>query len=142
MTGTNHGEFGTLIVCGDYRGDLEAIAKVLNAIEFDQGEERDQRFFVHEGRIEPDRSNIDAVSAAFPLRWSYQSEDGRRPAANEYLELPDEEKDSSRDSGEDHETPSLAQLSKLIAPLLPDGTLELVPVRASINMGENTCGRS
>ena len=72
MTNT-YGEYGTLIVCGDYQGDLEAIAKVLNAFEFDQGDERDQRFVVHDGRIEPDRFRIDAVSAAFPLRWWYTS---------------------------------------------------------------------
>ena len=42
---------GTLIVCGDYEGDLKAIAKVLNTFEFDAGENRDQRFVVHDGRI-------------------------------------------------------------------------------------------
>jgi hypothetical protein len=131
MTAANHGEYGTLIVCGDYRGDLEAIAKVLNAFEFDQGDERDQRFVVHDGRIEPDRFCIDAVSAAFPLRWWYTSEDGRRLTANDYLELPDEEKDGSWDSdGDDYENLSLAQLSKASAPLLTRGTLELVSVRA------------
>jgi hypothetical protein len=77
MTYTTHGEHGTLIVCGDYQGDLEAIAKVLNTFEFDQGDERDQRFEVYDGRIEPDRFDIDAANAAFPLRWLYKSEDGR-----------------------------------------------------------------
>ena len=38
MTNT-YGEYGTLIVCGDYQGDLEAIAKVFNAFEFDQGDD-------------------------------------------------------------------------------------------------------
>ena len=42
---------GSLIVGGDYEGDLEAIAKVFNTFEFDAGEDRDQRFVVHDGRI-------------------------------------------------------------------------------------------
>jgi hypothetical protein len=55
---------------------------------------------------------------------------GDSPRTN-YLELPDEEKDGSWDSdGDDYENLSLAQLSKLIAPLLTGGTLELVSVRA------------
>jgi hypothetical protein len=127
--GYNYGEYGTLIACGDYEGNLEAIAKVLNTFEFDQGEERDQRFVVHDGRIKIDRFGLDSVSAAFPLRWWYTSEDGRRLPANEYLELPDEEDDGDWDcDGDDYEYPSLAQLSKIIAPLLTHGTLELVSV--------------
>jgi hypothetical protein len=63
-----------LIVCGDYKGNLEAIAKVLNGLEFDQDENRDRRFVVHDGRIKPDRFDIDSASAAFPLRgWYTQS---------------------------------------------------------------------
>jgi hypothetical protein len=37
---------GSLIVCGDYAGDLEAIAKVLNTFEFDQDWDKAERFVV------------------------------------------------------------------------------------------------
>jgi hypothetical protein len=120
-------EDGTLIVCGDYQGDLEAIAKVLNAFEFGQGDMRDQRFVVHDGRIEPSFWN-NGLSAASPIRWWYTSKDGRRLPANEFPELPDEE-EWDRDS-DDYECLSLKQLSETIAPLLTRGTLELVSVRA------------
>ena len=88
---------GTLIVCGDYEGDLEAIAKVLNTFEFDAGEDRDQRFVVHDGRISTQGIDLAWASAAFPLRYWYKSKDGRRLPANEYLELPDEEDDGDWD---------------------------------------------
>ena len=117
MTGT-YGEYGTLIVCGDYQGDLEAIAKVLT-FEFDQGDKRDQRFVVHDGGIKPEDS-----CGAFPL-VVVQSKMGALPA-NESPELPDEEEWDC----DDYEYLSVPQLSKTIAPLLTRGTLELVLVRA------------
>ena len=43
---------GSLIVCGDYEGDLEAITEVLNGFSFDQDDDQEQRFVVHDGRIE------------------------------------------------------------------------------------------
>ena len=70
MNGTI-GEYGTLIVCGDYQGDLEAIANLLNAFEFGQGDKPGQRFVVHDGRIEPDPSIIEPLTAASPIRWWY-----------------------------------------------------------------------
>ena len=97
-------EHGTLIVCGDYEGDLEAIAKVLNTFEFGQGEDRDQRFVVHDGRISHPALDIAWAGAASPLRWWYKSKDGRRLPANEYLELPDEEERDCDDDNYDHPT--------------------------------------
>jgi hypothetical protein len=120
-------EHGTLIVCGDYQGDLEAIAKVLNAFEFGQGDMRDQRFVVHDGRIEPPSWN-NGLGAASPIRWWYTSKDGRRLPANEFPELPDEE-EWDRDD-DNYECLRVEQLSETIAPLLRRGTLELVSVRA------------
>ena len=120
------GEHGNLIVCGDYQGDLEAIAKVLNAFEFGQADMRDQRFVVHDGRIEPPFCN-NGLSAASPIRWWYTSKDGRRLPANEFPELPDEEE---WDRDDDYECLSVEELSSTIAPLLTRGTLELVSVRA------------
>jgi hypothetical protein len=126
--GHTHGSHGSLIVCGNYDGDLEAIAKVLNGLEFDQAEDRDQRFVVHDGRIKPDRFDIDCASAAFPLCGWYKSEDGRRLPENEYRELPDGDDNGEWDF-DDYEEVSLADLSKAIAPLLESGTLELVSIR-------------
>ena len=40
-----YGDTGTLIVCGDYTGDLEAIAKVLNTFEFDHDEDKTRALF-------------------------------------------------------------------------------------------------
>jgi hypothetical protein len=122
------GENGTLIVCGDYDGDLEAIAKVFNTFEFDAGDDRDQRFVVHDGRISTQGIDLAWASAAFPLRYWYESKDGRQLPNNEYLELPDEEADGHWDCLDDYDHPSLAELSKMIAPLLTRGTLELVSV--------------
>jgi hypothetical protein len=121
-----------LIVCGDYEGDLEAIANLLNAFEFGQGDKAGQRFVVDDGRIEPDPSIIEPLTAALPIRWWYtSSKDGRRLPANElpeFPELPDEEEwEPDCDVPEDL---SVEQLSKIIAPLLTRGTLELVSVRA------------
>ena len=118
--GHTHGSHGSLIVCGNYDGDLEAIAKVLNGLEFDQAEDRDQRFVVHDGRIKPDRFDIDCASAAFPLCGWYKSEDGRRLPENEYRELPDGDDNGEWDF-DDYEEVSLADLSKAIAPLLEVG---------------------
>jgi hypothetical protein len=97
--GYTHGAYETLIVCGNYEGDLEAIAEVLNGFIFDQDNDPDQRFVVHDGRIQPDRFDIEGVSAAFPRR-----------------------------NDDDYEEVSLAELSKTIGPLLKRGTLELVSI--------------
>jgi hypothetical protein len=123
-------EPGTLIVCGDYQGDLEAIARVLNAFEFGQGDMRDQRFVVHDGPIEPSFWN-NGLSPASPIRWWYTSKDGRRLPANEFPEFPElpDEEEWERDCDVPEDL-SVEQLSKIIAPLLTRGTLELVSVRA------------
>ena len=97
--GYTYGAYETLIVCGSYEGDLEAIAEVLNGFIFDQDNHPNQRFVVHDGRIQPDRFDIEGASAAFP-----------------------------RTNDDDYEEVSLAELSRTIAPLLKRGTLELVSI--------------
>jgi len=124
--GDTYGSYGSLIVCGDYEGNLEAIVEVLNSFEFDQDDERDQRFVVHDGRIEPDHFEIDGATAAFPLRAWFKSGDGREFPASKYRELPEDEDDDWDFDG--YEEVSLAELSKAIAPLLKRGTLELVSI--------------
>ena len=122
MSSGTYGEYGALIVCGDYKGKLNAIAKVLNRFEYDQGDER-LRFVVHNGRIEPNNFGNETMSA-FPLRLWLKSEDGRR--------IPGDEQCDHEDGGweiDDYEEVSLEELSKTIAPLLTCGTLELVSIR-------------
>lgn len=123
--GDTYGSYGSLIVCGDYEGDLEAIVKVLNGFEFDQDDEQDRRFVVHDGRIRPNHFEVDGATAAFPLRAWYKSSDGRRLPANKVYELPDE---GVEWQFYDFEEVSLAELSEAIAPLLKRGTLELVSI--------------
>jgi hypothetical protein len=77
-----------------------------------------------DGRISTQGIGLAHATARFPLRFWFVSEDGRELPANEYLELPDEDKGGW--SREDYDHPSLAELSKMIAPLLTRGTLELV----------------
>ena len=57
----------SLIVCGDYEGNLEAIAEVLNGCRFDQDDDPEQRFMVHDGSIEPDRFDIFGVTGVFDI---------------------------------------------------------------------------
>ena len=96
-----YGETGALIVCGDYAGDLEAIAKLLNTFEFDQDEDQHERFVVVDGRIQTDRYLIDNAGA-MPYCWNVEGED------------------------EPCYEPSLEAVSGAIAPLLTSGTLVLV----------------
>src|SRR5262249_18488299 len=110
--------------------DLDEIAAALNRFEFDQeDDERDHRFWVFDDRIETDRSNLCAVTAASPVRGLWGTEDGRELYTNEYRELP------AGDQGEwdfvDYVDVSLAELSETIAPLLKRGTLKLVSVNGS-----------
>jgi hypothetical protein len=123
---------GSLIVCGDYDGDLEAIAEVLNTFEFDAGEDRHERFGVHDGRIRVQGFGLGFASAAFPLRWWWESKDGRRLPNNEYLKRPDEERHRVWNYV-DYDYPDLAELSKMIAPWLTRGTFVLVSCQYQID---------
>ena len=103
-----HGETGALIVCGDYSGDLEAIAKVLNTFEFDQDDYKDERFVVVDGRIEIDRYGVECAGA-MPYCWHKEAEEEE----------------------EDGYDPTLEEVSGAIAPLLTSGTLEVVSIRST-----------
>ena len=99
-----YGQTGALIVCGDYAGDLEAIAKLLNTFEFDQDEDQHERFVVVDGRIQTDRYLIDNAGA-MPYYWHNGAEDEDGVCE-----------------------PSLEAVSSAIAPYLTSGTLELVSI--------------
>jgi hypothetical protein len=51
-TGPNGRIYYALIICGDYEGNVEDIAKVLNGFVFEQPDEQGQIFVVFNGRIE------------------------------------------------------------------------------------------
>ena len=98
-----HNETGALIVCGDYTGDLEAIARVLNK------DQEDERFVVVNGRIETDRYCIVGRSATPFGRYVAVEEEGE----------------------EFYYQPPFKEISGAIAPLLTSGTLEFVSVRST-----------
>jgi hypothetical protein len=125
MSGT-YGSYGSLMVCGNYEGNLEGIAEVLNGFVFDQDDDQDQRFVVHDGHIKTNHFMADNTTAAFPLCEWFKSGDGRRLPANKYRELLNEDDDWDFDN---YEEVSLAELSRTIAPLLKRGTLQLVSIR-------------
>ena len=124
--GSTYGDWGALIVCGDYEGDLAEIVSVLNGFEYDQEEDERTGFVVLNGRIEADRFGNDATSA-FPFRTWLKSEDGRRILPSKFNELS--EKDREAEWGAETEIITLKELSKTSAPLLTRGTLELVSIR-------------
>jgi hypothetical protein len=92
---------GNLIVCGDYAGDLEGIAEVLNSLGLDIGWDKDERFVVVDGRIKSNRHVLENAGA-MPYCSHEQGEDEPRYQAD------------------------LEALRDAIAPLLTSGTLELV----------------
>jgi hypothetical protein len=93
----------TLIVCGNYEGNLAAIAGVLNGWQWVVDPFGPEKcFVVHDDRIEPNRHEVDSVSAAFPRAY-----DADKEVCEEV---------------------SLAALSGTIAPLLTRGTLEVVSI--------------
>jgi hypothetical protein len=122
-------DYGTLNIRGNFQGDLDEIAEALNRFEFDQSQDRDQRFQVFDDRIETDRSYLCAVTAAFPVREWVVTKTGREVPANEYRELPDS--DHVEWDSADYDDVTLAELSETIAPLLKRGTLELISVNGS-----------
>ena len=48
---------------------MEAITEVLNGFSFDQDDDQEQRFVVHDGRIEPEPFDIFGLTAVFAIVW-------------------------------------------------------------------------
>jgi hypothetical protein len=103
-------KLGSLIVFGEYAGDLEAIAKVLNAFEYEQDVDKHERFVVVDGRIQTDSYLVDEDASVMPYRWDVEGED------------------------EPRYDPSLEDVSGAIAPLLTSGTLELVSIKCRFGL--------
>jgi hypothetical protein len=113
---------GTLIVCGEYSGDLQQICRVLNKWIFDSNDDP-IKFFVKEGRIVPDLY-VTPLPSTYPYREWLELPDGRRIPYDEAKENDFIEDDPDFDC----EEINLKRMSREISPLLTQGTLELVVV--------------
>jgi hypothetical protein len=94
--------YGTIIVCGDYEGDLDAIAELLNSFRLN---ESDVQFSVY---VDTDIV-LDNVVVQYPTVFLSR-------------EIADEDGDLESESY------SLEELSGVISPLLTKGTIELIAV--------------
>ena len=118
--------YGTIIVCGDYKGNLDAIADVLNSLKLNAD---DVQFSVRddEGIIGLDGVGVQ-YPTVFPSREIYVFGDGRRVFADESDDSVVEQWEAEGDGDLDSESYSLEELSGLISPHLTKGTIELVAV--------------
>ena len=120
--------YGTIIVCGDYKGNFKAIAKVLNS--FCWNSDGDAKFCVYK---DEDGSSVGLESygvqypTVFPLRDILVFDDGRKCFFDEADEPMVKEWEAGKGNS-DYEHYSLEQLSDLISPLLVKGIIELVAV--------------
>jgi len=153
----NNGDFGKLIVCGDYEGDLKAIVDVLNSLlwtEIVDGlnslewtrSAGERQWTVKQSRVRElgvpgggankgreiivpnGRSNV----TLRPIGDIFVLEDGRRCFAKDADESFIEQWEADKDDGaRDWDKCTLSELSALISPHLNKGTIEFVAVHAS-----------
>jgi hypothetical protein len=120
--------YGTIVVCGDYEGDLNAVVSILNSLDFGDypqfqvhRDEREGRVYIH---LSYDHVQYPTL---FPRRELYVLKDGRRvfaEEADESVVLQWEAENGDFDFVEY----SLGELSSLISAHLTKGTLEFVAV--------------
>jgi hypothetical protein len=141
-------KFGKIIVCGDYEGDLSAIVKKINPLQWSRGhsgvkpewaveqecvvlrpdEEREvivREVIVLKGEVHPNAS-VRPIGDIFVLS------DGRRCFANDADEsfIEQWKADYVADGAMAWDNCTLSELSALISPHLNKGTIEFVAVRA------------
>ena len=124
--------YGTIIVCGDYEGDLNAIVNVLNSLELNSD---CVQFQVHKDKRESIYLDSRCVQypTLSPSRRIYVFEDGRRVSADEADEAVIQEWEDNDGDLDCDEPYTLEELSSLISPHLSKGTLELVAVATEKN---------
>jgi len=115
--------YGTIIVSGDYEGNAEAIANALNSLNLHND---DVKFSAYGNHVTLDGYGVQRPTV-FPKREILVLDDGRRHFADEADESIVKEWEAGKCLN-DNEEYSLEQLSSLIAPLLTQGTIELVAV--------------
>jgi len=86
--------YGVTVVCGDYKGNLQKIVKVLNGLDFDP---EDTRFEVIDKSIVAE--SCGEYPGADPFRWALKFSDGRKIYRKEATEALIEEWE--RDAGGD-----------------------------------------
>jgi len=117
--------YGTIVVCGNYRGNLNEIADALNLFEWNADYEKFHAY--KDAHVVGLERNGIQYPTVFPERHILVLNDGRRYFADEADETTTE--DWEAEGGEiDVEFYSLEQLSKVISPLLTKGTIEIVAV--------------
>jgi hypothetical protein len=123
--------YGAIIVCGDYEGDVNAIADALNRLDWND----DYFPFIASEDGEPEYVVLSGYGVkyptVYPFRYIYVFKDGRRIPSDEADESAVEEWEEERknENGDlDTERYSLKELSDLISPHLTKGTIELVAV--------------
>jgi hypothetical protein len=142
----DHDDFGKIIVCGDYEGDLKAIVDSLNSLEWTApaGERqwtvkqsRVRDLGVPEGGAYKRREiivpNGDSNPTLRPIGEIFVLKDGRRCFAKDADEsfIQQWEADEGEEGVFDMDQCTLSELSALISPHLDKGTIEFVAVRAS-----------
>lgn len=118
--------YGTIIVCGDYEGDLDAIAEVLNSLRLNQDGAQFSAYD-DEGIIGLDGFGVQ-YPTVFPSREIYLFGDGRKVFADASDASVVEQWEADKDGDLESESYSLEELSGLISPLLTKGTIELIAV--------------
>jgi hypothetical protein len=116
--------YGTIIVCGDYEGDLDAIAEALNSLKLNTS---DVQFSVYDDDIVLDGIGVQ-YPTVFPSREIYVFGDGRKVFADASDASVVEQWEADEDGDLESESYSLEELGGLISPVLTKGTIELVAV--------------
>lgn len=118
-------DIGSILVCGDYKGDIKQIANVLGKlIGYYPGNEPGFEANEDESKLDWNGDCWGLVSID-PERHSLKLSDGRRVYADEADEMI--LKQWEADGGDsDCEECDLETVSRLVSPLLTSGTIELV----------------
>jgi hypothetical protein len=128
--------YGAIVVCGDYEGNVKAIADALNRLKWS-----DDAGFV---ASEDGRVTLDGYCVQYPTVYAsrdiYVFKDGRRIFSDEADESVIEEWENE-DGELDNESYSLEELSDLISPHLTKGTIELVAIGQESGCCYSYCGR-
>ena len=128
-------DFGKVIVCGDYEGDLKAIVDNLNSLEWERWSVK-QSVRAGGARREIIVAKGDYSGTLRPIGDIFVLSDGRRCFVSDADELFIEQWEAEK--GEpgvfDWDRCTLGELSALISPHLNKGAIEFVEVRAADGM--------
>jgi hypothetical protein len=118
-------DIGSILVCGDYKGDLRKIANVLGRlISYCPGDESAFQVDENESKLDWNGECWGLVTID-PERHLLKLNDNRRIYADEADELTLKQWKADR-GGSDCEECDLETVSRLVSPLLTSGTIELV----------------